>query len=330
MTSSSESDHIYYNFRINANEDGSPTLAKYSENRVTAILDKPSDYEMAVMRFSVPSTNIPLFFWRDNYFGITLTHAGTDYFQYLQFIPNTSVVGARKTIYSVQEVVDSFNQAFATAFALIPGGSITSTQPPQMLYDPVTDLLSLNVEQTYLTDGIDIYWNQALNPYMYSFQNFYNEDPPSEKVFRWIVRDRGNNSSTVGGQPSFLMTQDYPNSFAWNALKGLRFESNSIPVVHELEGAQKDVQSLFLTDFEVIKSRYDRNAISFFPRGPVRFTDLKSDAEMKRIDVAVSWVDTDNVSHPLYITGSDSLTIKLLFRKKIAKQLVEIVEDLRI
>lgn len=323
MTTNNDSDHIYFNFRIEA-ENELKTLAKYSENRVTPILTNPSDYELGVMRYSIPTNEIPLRFWKDNSFGITLKHNNVNYFEYLQFIPNSSSDPV-KTIYFIQEIVDILNQAFATAFALIPG--ITSTQAPQMIYDPVTDLLSLNVEQTFITDGIEIFWNQELNPLMYAFQNYYNEDPPSQQVFRWVVKDRGNNSSTVNGQPSFLMTQDYPNTFAWSELKSIRFETNSIPVKRELEGAQRDVQTLLLTDFEIIKSRFDRNAITFFPRGPIRFTDLQSDYPMKRIDVSVSWVDTYNVAHPLYISGGDALTMKILFRKKLYYKLVDFIDE---
>lgn len=322
MTNSS--DHVYYNFRIQPT-DGKQTLAKYSENRVTPILDNPSDYELAVMRFNVPTSNIPLFFWKDNFFGITLKHNNINYFEYLQFISNTSLLNARKTIYTVQEVLDSMNQAFATAFALIPG--IVSIEAPQMLYDPITDLLTLNVEQSFITDGIEIFWNQELNPLMYSFQNYYYEDPPSQQVFRWIIKDRGNNSSTINGQPSFLMLQDYPNTFAWSNLQSIRFETNSIPVKRELEGAQKNIESLLLTDFEIIKDRYNRNSISFFPRGPVRFTDLQSNYPMKRIDVSVFWVDTDNIIYPLVISGGDSLTMKLMFRKKLYYKLVDLIDE---
>ena len=66
--SQSEATHIYYNARINA-ELESRKQATFSVSRVQPILSKPNDYELAVIRFSLPSTSIPLFVrWNNRLF----------------------------------------------------------------------------------------------------------------------------------------------------------------------------------------------------------------------------------------------------------------------
>jgi hypothetical protein len=55
------SDLIYYNIVISGTETDGSTLAQFSETRVQPILGKASDYYMAISRFSIDATEIPLF-----------------------------------------------------------------------------------------------------------------------------------------------------------------------------------------------------------------------------------------------------------------------------
>lgn len=324
-----DADQIYYNIRING-EPNKLTIGKYSENRVVPIIQNPSDYELSIVRFSVPTTQIPMFFWLDNEWGITLSYDGNDYFEYLQFIPNSSS-NPVNTIYVPQEFVDSINQAFTSIFTTLKTAhpAILSTAPPVMTYDPITDLLTLNVQQNYLVDGIKIFFNTQLNTLLYSFQNIYTEYPPSEKVYEIIIADRGGlNSSTLAGQPSYLMIQEYPTSFTWSTCTKIIFETSSIPVIRELDGSQRDITSARLTDFNVPSGvRYNRDPISFYPQGPLRYISMNSEYPLNRIDLAVFWQDKAGINYPIYITGTEDISLKILFRKKQSIRLGNYIDD---
>jgi len=322
-------DQIYYNLKIDAPNTGEND-AIYSENRVQPILERPSDYELAIVRFSVPTTQIPMFFFIENQWSLTLRYNNIDYLEYLQFVPN-SASNPVDTIYVPQEFVDSINNAFTASFLALktanPG--ILSTVAPEMTYDPVTDLITLNVQQNYLTDGIDIFFNNPLNILIFSFQTFYNASPPSQQVYRIIVADRGGlNTGTLGGQPSYLMKQEFPTTFTWSIATKLRFETNSIPVVRELDGGQKNITSALLTDFNFPSGeRYTRDPLIFFPQGPLRWQSLNSDYPLNKIDLQVYWVDKDDKKYLLKIIGTEYCSVKIVFRKKPSLRLKEYIED---
>ena len=324
-----DADQIYYNVRINGEPD-KLTIAKYSENRVVPILQNPSDYELAIVRFSVPTTQIPMFFWENDTWGITLSYGVDNYFEYLQFIPN-SFANPKDTIYVPQEFVDSVNQAFTSIFSTLKTAhpAILSTAPPVMTYDPITDLLTLNVQQNYVVDGVKIYFNSALNTLMYSFQNIFTEYPPSNKVYEIVVADRGGlNTGTLGGQASYLMKQEFPTTFTWSTFSKLIFETSSVPVVRELDGAQKDVTSARLTDFNVPSGvRYNRDPLIFYPQGPLRYISLNSKYPLNRIDLQIFWQNKDGTNYPIYLTSSEDASVKILFRKKQSLRLQNYIDQ---
>ena len=86
-TNYDNSDYIYYNVRINPT--GRDTEANYEIYKTNPILNKPSDYELSVVSFKIPSDSIPIFFFEDDYYYVTLSRNSTDQTEPLQFIQNT-------------------------------------------------------------------------------------------------------------------------------------------------------------------------------------------------------------------------------------------------
>jgi hypothetical protein len=320
---------IYYNARISSDTGDGPNLAVYNQNRVVPILQKASDYELAIVRFSVPTTQIPMFYWKTNFWSLTLRYNNVDYLQYLQFIPNTTT--NVEAVFEQQSFIDSINNAFKASFlALITANpGIASDFEPIMYYDVVNDLITMNVQQNYLVDNIEIYFNNPLNTLLYSFQNFFNQEPPSQQVYKIIVVDRGGlNGSTLNGQPSYLMVQEFPTTFTWATASKIRFETSSIPVVRELDGAQTNITSALLTDFDLPgDQRYSREPLIFYPVGPLRWINLSSDDALYRIDIQVFYQDKEGGKFPLYLINGEDLTIKMLFRKRVGLRLKNVIDD---
>ena len=321
---SAKSNNVYYNARIQADPLGERKVAKFSVNRVQEILTDPSDYELSIVRFQIPRTTIPMMFWKNNYWSITLKIGSSVYTEYLNFIPNTTFSG-RNAIYTQQEFIDSINNAFLAAFTSLNGANtITSDFPPALYYDPVSRLCTLEAQQNYITDGIDIYFNRNLHNLLLSFQNFFNSNT-SQLAYKIIVADRITNTSSLNGQLSYLMIQDFPTTGSWSMLNTIRIETDSIPITRELDGDQKDISSSLLTDYNVQQEVYDTSDFIYFPQGPLRYIDLNSKYPLNQIDFSVFYETKDYEKIPLEIQASENLSVKFQFRKKLEFQIADFI-----
>ena len=112
-------------------------------------------------------------------------------------------------------------------------------------------------------------------------------------------------------------------------LKSIEFLTSSIPVNRELQGFQKNITSDFLTDFEPIESEkwYPGGVLSFYPQGPLRYIDLLANDPMLRFDLVINWRSKSGKSYPYYLQGDQSLTIKVLFRKKLDYLLTNFIDE---
>ena len=327
--SQSEATHIYYNARINA-ELESRKQATFSVSRVQPILSKPNDYELAVIRFSLPSTSIPLFVFEDNKYSLSLKIGTNEYTNFLSWVPNSAVYDT-KYIFIVQDLIDFMNTSLAQAFTdLNAANTITSTKPPFMSFSSVTNLMTLNVPQSYLTDGITIYSNEELYLKINTFQDFYYESPSQGQLnYRIVIQDLFDNVATYNATNYFTSTQQYATINALRDLRSIQFLTSQIPVNRELEGAQTNITSNTLTDFEPIQENTFLGAglLQFYPQGPLRYIDLLSKHELHTIDLTINWVSKTGIVYPYYLQGEQSATIKLMFRKKENLLLTDFIDD---
>ncbi len=325
-----ESTHIYYNVRIDANEE-TRKHATFSVNRTQAILANPSDYEMAVIRFALPLTSVPLIVFRDNYYKVSLTYGTSVYTENVVWVANGNVYDD-KYIYIVNDFLDLINTAFTTAFTSLKNDypAVTSTIAPFMSFSSISNLITLNCPETYLTDNIKIYANENLYLKMNTFQDYYFELPADGPLnYQFVIQDLFDNSVVYNGITYLEATQQTATIGNMSDLKSIEFLTSSIPVNRELQGDQKNVSTDFLTDFEPIRSEkwYAGGVLSFYPQGPLRYMNLLAKDEMHRFDIVINWKAKDGVVYPYYLQGDQSLTIKVLFRRKIINELVDFVDE---
>ena len=351
-----DDDNIYYNIRIVKNKNDLFSPAVYNVSRTSPIIDLPSNYELAVVRFSIPASNIPILVWGNDPYdpitnssskvdklSISLSFGGVDYTQVLEFIPNSSgndFYG--NTIWNYQEFCDIINQAFSKAFySNYPLNTIRRfpaappTLPPYLSYDANTQLCSLICEDTYDTgqpwlgasgavpDTIKVYFNIALYQYFPSFKSFEQEEqePLSHQI---LIRNTGNNTNASDPDipaNTIIMVQEYTTLALWNDFQTIVFETDHIPVEPEYQPATNDVTRRLLTDFEPLSSINDRQSFQYYGDGWKRYYDLKSHKELNQIDLKAFWEDKEGNIYPIYLGADEALTMKLLFRKKTALQL---------
>lgn len=335
-TVSDSDDNIYYNITIKK-DDTNQGRADFSENRVEPIVDNPSDYELAVVRFSVPATDIPIMYFdsesgqQDKDFKVSMTFDGVTETRDLIWIPNHINPNEKKAIWNYQEMLDMINVALLDCFTPLKAAKPLAppTEAPYLTYDAVSELITLNAEQLYNTNGpptIKIFFNLQLFELMPSFQSFEQEElaPLSHQL---LVKDNKNNSATIGGKPYFKMVQEYVTLALWNDLQGIVFASDSLPVENELQPSQTNVVRRIITDFEPLSDINNRQSFQYYPQGPLRFYDLKSNYPLSQVDVKVFWETALGTLYPIYIEDFQSLTIKILFRKKLGLQIQESVRE---
>ena len=330
MSFQSSANHIYFNVRI----EPDPLKKRegvFSVNRVQPILDKSDDYEMAVVRFSLPLTSVPLIVFEDNYFSVSLTYGVSQYTEYLQWVPNSNLNLENRYIYIVQDLLDLINNAYALAFSNLSSAfPITATKPPFMSFSSESNLITLNVPQAFLVDGIDVYANEKLYLKMNTFQDYYYEFPSEGQLnYRFVIQDLFDNHVNYDGVDYYKSIQQFATIGTLSDLQSMIFTTTQIPVNRELDGAQRNVSSNFLTDFEPLQSNkwYGGGLIQFFPQGPLRFIDLLSKSELKDVDIQIKWKSKKGVIYPYLLQGDQSATIKILFRKKTNLSLIDFIDD---
>lgn len=181
--------HVYYNAVITNTSTTNDMKASFQEFRSDPIIDRPEDFHLSIVRFSIPGEYIPIFIAsiqagpspygsnsdpnKTNY-SVTLSYysddgktvSATDAQQYVQFVPQdahsstptrwdaTGVLLNNQyySVYSYQAFLDMINIALSTAFAnllIAVGGPVGVVTAPFFIYDPNTQLIKLVAEKGY-------------------------------------------------------------------------------------------------------------------------------------------------------------------------------------
>lgn len=347
-----DADYLYYNIDI-SNKTNVNTLAKFDETRVIPLLKHPDEYEMSIVRFSVPTSNIPLLIWPgDDVYTITIEWQGTSITQFLQWGgQGFDLYGP--AIYSYQEICDIVNTAMNgiyTSFGITfpgplpaPDWNLFSLQAPRMIFNPETRRFSLqfpyetpdynNPSVGPVVNGhwsskdppsppeneIKVFFNRASNNLVRGFQWIVDETN-DDKFFRIVVGDNFNNilnpDPTDPLSQLYNMEQLFVNLQSINQLSNIIFRTSKIPVVSEYSSGQRNITQQILTDFELSDDSDFNVSVNYFPQGPLRYYPMTSlSSDFRDIDVQVFWKNRNGNEFPLYISPGKNLTIKMQFRK---------------
>jgi len=315
-------EYVYVNIKIDSNTAGGKAF--FNETRVQPIIDNPTEWELTIERFFVPAVDIPIMIFKDNYYSITLSFDGVDITETLIWIPNKSYSGLYgQDVWNYQEMLDIVNVAFTHAYnqlkAIKP--ALTPTEPPFITYEADSRLFVFNAERLYdpIYNGaptVEIYMNIQLFKLFNSFQDFESEEL-QPKAHRILVKNNGNNLTTINGKAYYSTYGEWTTLFGWNDLQSIVFETNSIPVVPENQQSQNNQTQQIITDFEPLQDINNRSAIQFFPQGELRYYSLNSTTPLYNMNLSVFWKDKEGNFYPIYINDTETLTIKILFRKRL-------------
>ena len=325
-----QDDSVYYNITIR-----NPTIveedAKINDTRVQNVLDNPSMYELAVVRFSIPAYSIPIMFFRKN-LQILFSYEGALAESTVQFIPNEeSPIYGRDTIWNYSEMIDAINISLKEAYddIKVQRPLVPNTEAPFFRYDIQTRRISLYAEDTYsnIADTITITINESLRRLMPTFRFYRSQIFPPFRTYDFVITQDLFNTTTIGGKPYLIMEEEEETRYLWSELQALLFETNTIPVNPEFLSSQNNQIRRVITDFEPNKGDPSKQSIQFFPQGPLRYYDLVSNYALRTIDLSIFWQDRDGKTYPVKVQNGDVLTCKLKFRKKLARHLKEVFDE---
>lgn len=159
-------DYIYYNISIENNSSALSFIpAEFSETKTDNYLNgDTSDWLATIVRFRVPTTSVPIMFWKNNTYYLTIqTPDGTNYPvgpppQPVQYYAQTTAKTApyNTAVFSFTAILKSINDALNTVWSTIPVGNANMNQVPEISpgvpipapffsLDSATQLLSLTV-----------------------------------------------------------------------------------------------------------------------------------------------------------------------------------------
>lgn len=314
----SENDIIYYNIEIENQDSNEPIRARFSKNRTDAVLNRVGDYRVAIMRFTLPVTLIPIRHTQNllDDFSVSIGVGATNF---TENVLSSNVDNGTNYILAYNEITKSINIAWKDAFdalkLAIP--ALTSTEPPLITFFESSALFFVKIPLSYYVDNINIFCNNQLWTYIqWSSKLFQPSDPNYVNDRQILYYDNGVNTDLTLGYTFFY--QSYKTSSLFTDLKQIAFKTGRLPVVGELLGEKVDATQNILTDFDPLQSAIGNSTrLSFFPRGPLRFYNMHGNEEQRDIDVDVVYTTTtSNDIFPLLIAKGEFVNIKLMFRNK--------------
>lgn len=306
-----------HNIYFNINSDtANRSVFQFDKNRVQPVLDNPSDYELSVVRFSIPSTSIPVMNWNPIKYKIGIEFNGTLIEKFVDFVPNSDkpplYEGTIGSVWSYQEWCDIMSNCLEELHnqIVLAEPSFPASTPILWTIQPETEIMSLYCPTGYADPNVKLYFNRMLETQSV-FQAFGEE----QDRFRIFIKDKITNRTTYGGG-GFVMSQEYPTTSLICDADKLLVETNSIPVNPELLGSKTNEIRQVVTDFDIANLVRDSLTIQFYPQGPLRYYQLKSNYPLHRMNIVVRWEDTNGNTYPIYLQENAQLSMKIHFRKK--------------
>ena len=330
--------------------------ASIIESRSRAVISVPSDYNVAVARFSLSASLVPILLFPVTQNAIdqgvyninmitvaqalrtptsltwTTENSVATVPSVAQLVPG-GIQGNYMQFYSMfslQHFCDMFNTAAAINFAGLTG--ITSTLPPIMTYDSGTEQFTIWIQTSYTTDGIFIFFDNTLANLFLSTLPLFRLDATKYEL---LYKNNYNNvvvnppNSTLVGT-FYKMTQEFSNidSTAWNSLTRLIITSDLPTTSLSIEPNVKDGSQQFITGDNSLNILLDvsinnlraADGLSYLPQPAFRFIGMNGNAPINTISVNIYLTDGGGNYFPLYLPNGKSADVLLFFCRKDATQ----------
>jgi hypothetical protein len=321
-------DCIYYN--VNLYNPGPQSIpATYLDPRTLPILDGknqiPNDYHFSCISFNLPTTEIPIFNFKDGSYKVTLTYLGVDYTTTVLYIQTDFTNSASREVFNIYDFITMINAALTTSYNALHAATGHGTAAPFLAFDPPTSLFSLYANADYLDSAvnpINIFFNTSLANFFVTFSYFFFGTTLT-KSFQISVRNLGTNFNAVTGL--YQMEETSSSVSAWTDLTKIVFTSTLIPVRQETlplaQGTTSANSRPILMSFNPGLEGTALNPNSAFsfvyvPSAEFIRADLRSSDPLLNVDIQCFWQSKDQTLNQVLIPQNSALTMRFLFEKK--------------
>ena len=199
-----DDNHVYANLTL-INNTYATVNAILRETRTSPIVDCADDYHCAIVRFDISSQAIPIFYFQDNQYYITLSYSGSNFTQVVTHTSNDLSNPNYKGIFAYDEFLDDINTALDASFTALKSAypSAPSNTAPSLYYNENTGLFGILTDVGYdvtQSNHIQLWMNDVLYTYFttfrYLFRGIFNNI--DKKDFQIYIYNNGilNKAST--------------------------------------------------------------------------------------------------------------------------------------
>jgi hypothetical protein len=258
-----EGDHIYLSLSVINNSPDTVSLANFVQTDMNIpYLQKSEEWEVGLIRWRLPSSQIPIFNFASNAYYVTLRpHGGAAGVPVaVTFDPNQTGAVFNQGVYSFQAFVSMVNTALATAY----GALVTKpTAAPFIAFNSATQMFSLyttpvngGVPGYYSADSaagsVEIWFNDLLYAFFVGFDAYWGgvptvQPPPNNMYLNYMVLASNNivnvvNGATLGFPAPYNVSlyrtdTEFICTEAWNGAMVIIFRSNTMGVTPEYVSA---------------------------------------------------------------------------------------------
>jgi len=267
------SDHVYYNFNIINTSPTQSILAQKTDIRDDAIIKNPSEYYLSVIRFRVPTSEIPIFIAEiqpppnvnpnNTVYSVTLAYGATAIQTYIQWIPESNLTAPANfyppnsitnypyySVFSYNNFIQLVNTAFQTSFLALQKAvapALATANAPFLLFDSYTSLFSITAQTQFYDEAtaspyVQVFMNQKLFRLFASFASIEMFPSPAPNGEDFRIRINSGWGTIISnearfnpptGAPALRMFQDYSTVYLWSIFANLLLTTSSIPVQNE-------------------------------------------------------------------------------------------------
>jgi hypothetical protein len=347
-----DKDHtfMYHNVVLPYDYTQDPSVlqrAEYDANLNVALLENPSEYQMAVSRSKVSTVDLPILMPEvsggNTTWNLTMaytTNSGATYTTRSLLVPwiqrqvlTTELLKyyPAEAVYDYNHVVDMMNAAFASLTATINSDLTLTLAVPIMEWDSATQKFSMVLDKVDYNDDLATHCSIRFNAEMeHVFQSFpFSYDFTSTRVgqeLQLVQKVRINSyypDPFDNTQALFQVEQEYVALSLWNPVQTIQvrtampIRSQFIPQDYVNRNNLNGVN--IIRDYTPIVGSSSSNVRSYVVNfaDEYEWNDMVGTAPLKHISASFYWQDIYGVSRQLLITKHATNTLKLVFRRKI-------------
>lgn len=327
---------------------------QYSVQYNQPIIDRPKDYYLAVVRFSIPTLYIPALVPEvvnpavdpnKLVYRVSLAYNGQAVDKYVTWITPvpTSLPAddAYYFCYSYDYFLKLVNDAYASAFTDL--GALTAlpvgAEPPIFMLNKATGLFSFVCQAANYTTNLTVNDPTKICIYCnFPLLTLFSTFPDSAltttgplvngRDIQFHVFNTGDNGwakpgTAVTNPPTYLQMTQLSSSLAnWTAVKSIQIISNSLPTVQEYVPSSNESNVMtgeaIIKDFIPITANNEipTSSLTYTVTGPYELINLTGEVPISRLNLQFRWIDKRGRPHPIVIPYNMILCVKFAFIKK--------------